>query len=77
MTKTATIRVPAQTRDTLSELAHQRGQSLAAYLSSLSHEQWRKMIIAAEREATVRDAKSPAARAEYALWESTTGDGID
>ena len=77
MTETATIRVPAETRDRLAAVAKWRGDSLSSYLSALAREQWRAAVIAAEQEAARQDAADPAAQAEYELWEGTLADGID
>jgi hypothetical protein len=37
----------------------------------------RRAIIAAEREATIRDTASAGARAEYEIWEGSLTDGIE
>lgn len=77
MKETVTIRVSVLTRDLLAEMAKWRGESLSAYLSSVSQDLWREEIIKAAREEAIMDEKNPAAKEEYELWEETLLDGID
>jgi len=77
MTKTATIRVPDETRDLLAQVAQWRGISLAAYMNELARREWRLAVLASEHAASVLDERNPAARAEYELWEGTLEDGLE
>lgn len=77
MAETATIRVPRQTRDLLAAQARAQGVSLSSLLTSLAHEVRRDAIFRAEREATRRDAGTPAVRVEEDEWAAVLADGID
>jgi len=77
MSATATIRVPIETRDRLALVARERGQSLSSYLSALSREEFRAMIIESARQEAIMDASNPTAVLEYGLWDQTVGDGVD
>jgi len=77
VSQTATIRVPAETRDMLAEIAKWRGISLSAYLTALTKKEWREEMLASVRETALLDAQNPAAAAEYELWDETVGDGIE
>lgn len=77
MTVTATIRVPRETRDSLAARARERGVSLSSLLTDFAARAERASALHSEREATRADLADPDARAEYALWEATVGDGID
>jgi post-segregation antitoxin (ccd killing protein) len=77
VSKTATIRVPVETRDRLAARARDRGVSLSALLTDLAERAERADAYRSEREATELDMKNPAALAEYRLWEATLEDGLD
>ena len=77
MSMTATIRVPVETRDYLTELAEQQNSSLSKYLTDLAKRERRAAIIAAAREEARDFENSPEAQAEFELWEGTLEDGID
>lgn len=73
----AAIRVPREISDRLASRARDRGISLSALLTELVESAERDDAYRSEREATRADAESPAALAEYRLWEGTLEDGID
>jgi len=76
MSMTATIRVPAATRDRLALVARSRSESLSAYLTALSREALTAAMIEAAREEAALDEINLAAAAEYALWDGTSSDGV-
>ena len=76
-TETATIRVARSTRDRLAEQARARGISLAALLSEMARERELEAVWESERQATIADARNPAALEDAHLWEATLDDGID
>jgi hypothetical protein len=75
-TKTATIRVPRETRDLLAEQAHRRGLSLSAMLAELARSSEREAAFRAEREASRADAGEPAVGVEESEWEAVAEDGL-
>lgn len=75
-TKTATIRVPRDTRDLLAKQARARGISLSAMLGELARSAERAAIFQAEREASRADAGEAAVRAEEHDWEAAVEDGF-
>ncbi|OPE45298.1 antitoxin, partial [Mycolicibacterium diernhoferi] len=58
-TPTATIRVPAPTRDRLAAQARERGISIAALLTELAARAEQEAAFSAEREATRAEASAP------------------
>ena len=74
---TATIRVPATTRDEFAALADAQGASLSGYLTQLARREQRAAFIAAARAEALMDDSIPAAAEEYAVWEGTLADGLD
>jgi hypothetical protein len=75
-TPTTTIRVPVQTRDRLAAQARERGISIAALLAEFATRTEREAIFRAERDATLADATTDAARDEDRDWDHTIGDGL-
>lgn len=76
MSDTATIRVPSDTRDTLSKLAEAHGLSLSKLLTEIATREHRHLLFASERAATAIDLANPAALAEYSLWDEAELDEI-
>jgi hypothetical protein len=76
-THTTTIRVSVRTRDRLAAQAHERGISIAAFLTELASRAEREAIFRAERDATRAEATVDAVRDEDRDWDDTAGDGLD
>lgn len=76
MTETATIRVPKETRDSLSVLAERQGISVSKLLTLFASREHLHAIYAAERAATEADMANPDAAAEYELWDETGPDDL-
>ncbi|BBX74916.1 antitoxin [Mycobacterium shinjukuense] len=75
-TRTATIRVPVQTRDRLATQARERGVSIAALLTELASRAEHEAIFRAERDATRTEATVDAVHDEERDWDQTADDGI-
>jgi hypothetical protein len=71
---TATIRVPAETRDVLARQARADGLSLAAMLTRQAERFAREQWFADERAAARADAADPAVVGEQELWEAADDD---
>lgn len=76
MSDTATIRVPTETRDTLSQLADAHGLSLSKLLTEIATREHRHLVFASERAARIADQSNPLALAEYSLWDEAELDDI-
>ncbi len=75
-TQTATIRVPAPTRDRLATQARERGISIAALLTELAARAEHEAAFRAERDATRAEATDGGARTEDLDWDDAVDDGI-
>lgn len=69
MSTTATIRVPVETRDSLQQLAEQKGISVSRLLTLYASREHLNAIYAAERTAVEQDLENPEALTEYELWD--------
>lgn len=76
MSDTATIRVPRETRNTLSDLADAHGLSISKLLTEMAAREHRHLAFASERAARVADQANPLALAEYSLWDEAELDEI-
>lgn len=68
---TATIRVSTTTRNLLAEQAKERGVSISTLVANFAQTSKREALFAAERDASLRDMRNEAARAEDSDWEET------
>jgi predicted DNA-binding protein len=66
---TATIRVPAETRDRLAAVASQRGVSVAGLLSEIALREHLHQVYAAERESWSKVLEDPEFAAELQEWD--------
>lgn len=77
MSKTATIRVPVETRDSLARIAEQQGMSVSRLLTLYASREHIHAVYAAARAATEKDLQNPEMIAEYELWDEAASDDFD
>jgi hypothetical protein len=74
---TSTVRISPPVKHMLTVLAHSAGESLSKTADKLIHDAYMDELCRQEREATLRELKDPGFREEMALWDETSGDGIE
>lgn len=76
MTDTATVKVSAETHQTLKAMAKQRGTTMQDLMETIVKDMWKRDFLDAVNAAYAEHEGDPGISAERELWDQTLMDGL-